>query len=199
MNQRNLNALYSMVICGKSTKFSVELLVTLCYPIYQSRQILVGQSLEKTIKDQTNIFLFVFVYCTCICPRVHQCIWGFLKHFLVLKGLVLPFRPSFVNRWSELTWIDHIITYRRTWTGTESKSQRGLSPRKLQWWLMSTYTKNNKQTNKQFITIYIFWFLFLRNSRSLTPIGHSHRGLKLSPYFWSTKCAPLNIKSCILT
>jgi hypothetical protein len=32
MNQRNLNTLYSMVICGKSTKFSGELLVTLCYP-----------------------------------------------------------------------------------------------------------------------------------------------------------------------
>jgi hypothetical protein len=118
-------------------------------PIYQSRQILVGQSLEKTIKDQTNIFLFVFVYCTCIFPLVHQCIWGFLKHFLILKGLVLPFRPSFFNRWSELTWIDHIITYRRIWTGSESKSQRGLLPRKLQWWLMSTYTKNNnKQTSR---------------------------------------------------
>jgi hypothetical protein len=54
MNQRNLNTLYSMAICGKSTTFSGELLVTLCYPIYQSRQILVGQLLDKTIKDQTN-------------------------------------------------------------------------------------------------------------------------------------------------
>ena len=121
-------------------------------PIYQSPQILVGQLLnikKKTIKDQTNIFLFVFVYCTCIFPLVHQCIWVFLKHFLVLKGLVLPFRPSFFNRWSELTWIDHIITYRPTWTGSESKSQTGFLPHQLQWWLMSTYTKNNnKQTSR---------------------------------------------------
>ena len=131
-------------------------------PIYQSRQILVGQSLDKTIKDQTNIFLFFFVYCTCICLLVNQGICGFLKHFLVLKGLVLPFRPSFFNRWSELTWIDHIITYRPTWTGSESKSQTGFLPHQLQWWLMSTYTKNNnKQTSRNQTRYSLYQYVLL--------------------------------------
>ena len=135
------------------------------------------------------------------CPPMYL---GVLKHFLVLKGLVLPFRPSFVNRWSELTWIDHIITYRRTWTGTESKSQRGLLPRKLQWLLMSTYTKNNNKQTSRNQTRYGLYnlHLLISISRELTGFDPNRAlipGTKAVPIFlvYKMRPPPLNIKSCI--
>ena len=142
------NALYSMVICDKNTKFSGELLVTLRYPnLPKSSNISGAVTKYKKNNKRSNKYLSVrlcvlYLYFT-PCPPMYM---GFFKAFSCFKRISLTFSPLM---WSELTWIDHIITYRPTWTGSESKSQRGFLPRKLQWWLISTYTKNNnKQTSR---------------------------------------------------